>query len=481
MMKLIEISMLSCLIAIGFFGCEKPGNPESASGMKDPDVITVFEVDTESNLKNPYMGWTLYSAFSDIPKAFWTKVDEAAEKYASTLYIRWTWADMEPEEGKYAWEYNDKFKQYVDGAIERGLRLCFRVYTDSYAQGKNASPEWVLGKAQCYPSGNFKTPYGDDPYFLEKYTAFIKAFGAKFNDPTIVDYVDSYGLGHSGEENWIQWIDPENSLEAHNRIVRAYEKAFDKVINVINFGVRNEQEEAVVYDELGFSSRRDGYCSKWFTTSDQIRFSGLFPKQMLVAEACYSSMTDFATTENGKWANWAEYSKDIIDLAINTHANYLDLRDATTTDRWIENNPEGVKLFLAKGGYRLYPAEVRYKYEENKLIVQHSWMNYGIGVLPNDNVHLRNKYKIALGIFDNDGNAVKKVLSQNAEVSGIIGDIPHTFTDEIDFNGIEAGQYSLGIAIINTIENDTKDIKLAVKNARLLNGEWLYAGDIDIR
>ena len=481
MMRLIEISLVSCLAACILYGCRKAETAEYPTGMQDPDVITMFEVDTESNLKNPYMGWTLYSAFSDIPKAFWTKVDQAAEKYAGALYIRWTWADMEPEEGKYAWEYNDKFKQYVDGAIERGLRLCFRVYIDSYAQGKNATPEWVLENAQCYPSGNFKTPYGDDPYFLEKYTNFITAFGSRFNDPSIVDYVDSYGLGWSGEENWIQWLDPDNSIEAHNKIVKTYERAFDKVINVINFGVRNEQEEAVVYDELGFSSRRDGYCSEWFTPSDQVRFSGLFPKQMLVAEACYSSMTDFSTTENGKWSDWTEYSRDIIDLALNTHVNYLDLRDATTTDRWIENNLEGVKQFLAKGGYRIYPAEVRYKSEENILTVQHSWMNYGIGVLPNNNVHLKNKYRISLGIFDDNGNLVKSILSKDAEVSDFIGSSQFTYTDEIDLSDISSGQYRLGIAIINTLENDSKDIKLAVKDATLLTGEWLYAGDVNIK
>lgn len=483
MNKFFRICVFPAILFLMACGCKKDKGPdESDSKMQDPDVIAVFEVDTETNLKNPYMGWTLYSTFADIPKAYWARVDEAAEKYAGALYIRWTWADMEPEEGRYAWEYNDKFKEYVQGAIDRDLRLCFRVYIDSYAQGKNATPEWVLEKAQSYTTdAQYFTPYGDDPYFLEKYTKFIRAFGERFNDPSYVDYVDSYGLGYSGEENNIRWLNPGKSLEAHNTIVKAYEEAFDKVINVINFGVRNDAEEAVVYDELGFSSRRDGYCSHWFTDSDQLRFSGLFPGQILVAEACYSAATDFSNTENAKWADWTDYSRDLIDLALKTHTNYLDLRDATTTARWLDNNPDGVKLYHEKCGYRIYPSEIRYKQEGNSLVVQHSWLNHGIGVLPNNNIHIRYKYRVALGLFDADGNLTSKLLSDGIEVSDLVNGKEIMATDELDLSGIASGKYRLGVAVINTLENDSKDIRLAVRNARLITGEWIYVGDVDIK
>lgn len=480
MYKLFRLFTCTAITALFVCSCEKAPD----GGMTDADVITVFEVDTETNLKNPYTGWTLYCPWSDMPKAYWARVSEAAEKYASTLYIRWTWAAMEPEEGQYAWNNDDKFKQFVEGAKERGIRLCFRVYIDSYAQGRNATPQWVLDNARTYEpngdNGGYLTPYGDDPYFLEKYVKFIEAFGKQFNDPTLVDYVDSYGLGFSGEENNIRWYNENNALDAFSTIVRAYEKAFDKVINVVNYG-KSEEEAAIVYDELGFSTRRDGFCSHWFPVSDQNTFAGMFPEQILIGEACYGYGYDFATAEDGKWGTWENYSRDLIDLALNTHTNYLDLRDATTTLKWLELNPEGVKRYHAQGGYRIYPTEIRYKTDGGKLIVQHSWHNYGTGVLPNNNRHVNYKYKISLGLFDSNGNLAANILSDRIEVSSLVNGTVLQATEEIPLDNLAPGKYRLGAAIVNTLENDSKDITLAVKDATKITGEYVWAGDVEIQ
>lgn len=481
-----RVIMISAAIAaaVAFSGCRKDNGTDGPQKMTDADVITVFEADMETHLRNPYMGWTLYCPFNDIPSAYWRRMDEAAREYASILYIRWTWADMEPSEGQYAWDNNDRFKQFIEGARERGIRLCFRVYVDSYAQGKNATPQWVLDHAESYePNGNnggYLTPYGDDPYFLEKYTNFIRAFGEEFNDPTIVDYVDSYGLGFSGEENNIRWLDEENSIEAFSTIVRAYEEAFDKVVNVVNYG-KSDEEAAIIYDELGFCTRRDGYgMEQWFPAAERMKFASLFPEQMLVAEAGYSYDYDWSVAEGGKYGQWVNYSKDIVKLALETNVNYLDLRDATTTDHWLEENPDGVKEFLSKGGYRICPVEVRYKTENGRLTVQHSWVNYGVGILPNHNPHLGYKYRIALGLFDSEGREVTQLLSDQIEISRLVGGNELMATDEMDLTGIGPGRYRLGIAIINTRENDSKDITLAVKDPEKITGEWVYAGDVSI-
>ena len=233
--------------------CDSDDDGEEIKGA-DADFVVNFDLDAESNLKNPYMGWTLYSEggqVTDRPAAYWALQDEAAQKYAGVYYIRWRWSDLEPEEGKYAWEHNEDFKGLVQGALERGLRLAFRIYVNGRDNLRAATPDYVLDGAETYevPPGH-QTPYADDEFFLEKYTKFIEAFGKKFNDPAIVDYVDSYGLGFWGEEHNIKYKDVSKKYESHNRIVRAYEKAFDKVINVINFGVRDDKQEKVVYDGM---------------------------------------------------------------------------------------------------------------------------------------------------------------------------------------------------------------------------------------
>lgn len=472
------------MLSASFAGaCDSSAKDDSSSAEEWSGVKT-FYPDTGSNLKNPYMGWTLYSEGTDNtdrPQVYWALQDEAAQKYAGVYYIRWRWSDMEPEEGKYAWEYNEDFKGLVQGALDRGLRLAFRVYVNGRDNLRPATPQYVLDGAETYTvSPGHQTPYPDDGFFLEKYTKFIEAFGREFNDPSRVDYVDSYGLGWWGEEHNIQWKDPARRHQAHDRIVKAYEKAFDKVINVINFGVRDDYEDNIVYNDLGFTPRRDGYASEYFPESQQEELAAHFPHTPVVAEACYWRNDPISSYENGKWSTWSSYYHDVVDLAVNTHANYLDLRTPTETDRYLEDALDEVKRFISLGGYRIYPEHVKYRAEGGNLVVEHTWVNIANGVLPNNNVHMRYKYKVSLALFDEEDNIVSQILSDGVEVSELVGDRHIMAEDTIDIAELPSGSYRLGIAIVNTIKNDSEDIRLAVKDPDIITGEWVYVADVAV-
>lgn len=454
-------------------------------GNNEVSATVTFSPDTESNLKNPYMGWTLYSetegAINTNPTLYWTMQDEAARNYAGVYYMRWRWSDLETGEGQYAWDNDPDFKGLIQGALDRGLRLAFRIYVNGRDCSGPATPQYVLDGAETYVvEPGHATPYPDDEFFLEKYTKFIEAFGREFNDPSKVDYVDSYGLGWWGEEHNIQWKDASKKHEAHDRIVRAYEKAFDKVINVVNFGNRDAYEENIVYNELGFTPRRDGYASEWFPESQQNEFAAYFPETPLVAEACYWKSAPISSYENGRWQTWSDYYHDVVDLAVKTHANWLDLRTPVETERYLEEALDEVKKFISDGGYRIYPVEVAYLVSGDELEVEHTWTNIASGVLPNNNVHLRYKYKVSVALFDSDNNIVAQEFSDDVEVSRLVGDTELIGKDTIGIGSLPSGGYSLGIAIVNTLENDSKDIRLAVKDAELITGEWLHVADITV-
>ena len=97
--------------------------------------------------------------------------------YATHLYIRLGWADLEPKEGEYAWVYNDKFKRLIQGAKDRGLKLAFRVYYDNTDYTRTISPEYLkdAGAEGFESNTGFWSPYTDDPVFLAKLEKFIKA------------------------------------------------------------------------------------------------------------------------------------------------------------------------------------------------------------------------------------------------------------------------------------------------------------------
>ncbi len=440
-----------------------------------------YQSDLTSNLKNPYMGWTLYAQnrwrHPDI-KDYWEQQDKGATEYAGVLYIRWKWSSLEPEEGQYAWECDSLFQNLVQGALDRNLRLAFRAFVHT------GTPQYVLDGAQTYENWGIKTPYPDDEFFLEKYTKFIEAFGKRFNDPTIVDYVDSYGLGWWGEGHNIKFKNPERKYETHNRIVEAYAKAFDKVINFINFGLRDEEQQRVVYDELGFAPRRDGYASKWFPKENQQKLITHFPQRPIIAEACYWGKNEigYHIEDEGRivWNSWGEYYEDVVDLALETHANYLDLRTPHESNRHLQEAPESVNKFLSKGGYRIFPDSIRFSINKKNLKVDHTWSNLGVGILPNNNVSLGHKYKVAFALFDKDNNMVQKWISNHVEVGELVNGNSLAGKDVFELNAAVANTYKLCVGIINTRENDSKDITLAIKDAVKITNEWVLVGDVTL-
>jgi hypothetical protein len=151
MKKLIRNLRVILLVTIvfSFSGAVKQ------AAIKD-HYITIYPTeDTTSLIRNPAMGWGLYDdAGGNVANAenYWAVQDEAAKKYASYFYVRWRWSDMEPEEGKYAWLYNDNFKKLIKGALDRDLKLAFRIYVNGQDNIKNGTPSYVkdAGAAKIY-------------------------------------------------------------------------------------------------------------------------------------------------------------------------------------------------------------------------------------------------------------------------------------------------------------------------------------------
>ena len=100
-------------------------------------------------------------------------------------------------------------KALIQGALDRGLKLAFRVYIDGQDNIHNGTPDFVReAGAKGYAvhklwdpanENNNWTPYADDPVFQEKFGNFIRAFAKEFDNPEQVDFIDAYNLGWWGE------------------------------------------------------------------------------------------------------------------------------------------------------------------------------------------------------------------------------------------------------------------------------------------
>ena len=121
--------LLACCLTL-FAGCSDSDSESGQNGIPKGSKAIDLQQDRSGLLRNPCMGWGLYDdAVGNVANAeeYWTAQDEAARNHASFFYIRWRWSEMEPEEGKYAWIYDDNYKKLIQGALDRGLKLCFRI------------------------------------------------------------------------------------------------------------------------------------------------------------------------------------------------------------------------------------------------------------------------------------------------------------------------------------------------------------------
>ena len=213
----------------------------SGDNLQSGDEIISFEPDLDTLIRNPASGWTLYDDANDYvaqANTYWNQQGAAAEKYASIFYWRSRWSELEPEEGKYAWEHDENFKALIQGALDRGLKLAFRVYIDGQDNIHNGTPDFVReAGAKGYAvhklwdpanENNNWTPYADDPVFQEKFGNFIRAFAKEFDNPEQVDFIDAYNLGWWGEGHHVQYLNNNNKFKVYQWITDLYAKNFKK-------------------------------------------------------------------------------------------------------------------------------------------------------------------------------------------------------------------------------------------------------------
>jgi len=447
-------------------------------------------------LRNPAMGWVLYSETlgSDLFRNaddYWKQADPSVPS-ASIFYIRCTWAQMEPEEGHYAWKEDANFQELIDGAFQRHLKLAFRVVTNSKDCRQQATPDWVHaagadGYTEKGTGGrDLWTPSVKDPVFREKLEKFVQAFAKEFDDPSRVDFIDGCGLGWWGEMHHLN-IDSTDNWEVYEWICHTYGAAFHRVLlgtqvfsPLSNFGKYDD----MAFYKYGYVARRDSLGSSWMPAIN--RFQELYPKIPFFGESCY-----FALDTMGDWKKDHKNFQTVRDVlqaayndAIACHANTLDLREPRDAAVAMREASDLVASFIAKGGYRLYPVSVEFPptFTANQpVIINHTWKNLGVGIMANDNPRWNRKYHVAFALLD---PVTEKVVATAVDPDAD----PGTWvTDQEESNVYHAqflpppapNHYLLATAIVNTLNGNQPEIQLATTDLQQSDG-WSILGDINV-
>ena len=488
--------LLPILVALS--GCSADSTVESQETIatretrEAQDVTVQPEEDQTGVIRNPAMGWVLYAdAFADFPQAnaYWDSQDPYAGS-ASIFYIRLPWSQLEPTEGVYAWEYDQNFKDLIQGALDRGLKLAFRIYVDSEGSYQQATPGYVIsaGAEGIVDANGRWNPYVDDSVFQEKFSSFLNAFASKYNDPAVVDFVDGNGLGRWGEGNQLKLLG-DDVYGVLRWITGTYAANFTRVLlgvqyNKSSTGFGLDNMDAVALQDYGYVIRKDTLgLPYWFIEADKERIRSHFPGVPFYGENVYQYLQS-----RQRWAD--DYDtlyaalEAVLNDALSLHANTLDLRIPEDTEAWFSEAPDLVQEFIVRGGYRLIPAEITYPDrigQGGALTIAHTWKNTGVGVLPNNKPQWNYKYKVAFALIDPaTGQVVFSAVDGAAEPSDWVEGGQYSYTLKVFPDSVPAGSYKLGCAIIDSTMDNTPAINLAILNEKTNSG-WYILGDILVK
>ena len=362
----------------------------------------------------------------------------------SVVYIRFNWADAEPEEGTFNWKLID---DVIAAWKPRDATVAMRVMTcNAHSSGYYSSPKWLFD-AGCKgfeylvggddpTSGGRRVPRIEpdyaDPIYLEKHGTFLKTLGERYDGSPEVEFLDigSYGV-------WGEWHTQHPAPVAmREQIVDLYLRAFRKTPLVF----MSDDAEVLNYAlSHGTGFRRDGVGSpwheqNWIGSKRYARVAGMDEtwKRALVV---FEWFGDYAYLQSRHWSLDAA-----VNFMLNNHATLINDNIGRVPE---EAMPQLEKLARVAGA-RFVLRELAHEKTVQRgapLTLQMKWSNVGVG-------KLHRPYVLRLYLVD---GTTKSVFSADAKVdprSWLPGD--HSATESIPIPAsLDPGEYVIALALID--------------------------------
>jgi hypothetical protein len=334
--------------------------------------VTVRPVEIDEILYNPGMG------FADFHFGFGHPPPADHYPRSTVAYFRWSWADLEPAEGQYAFEFVDRI---IEQAKAKGERLAFRIVAE-YEQG---SPRWLLDKgiASIKETDGIFPDY-NNPVFLDYHEKLIKAFGERYGASPDIDHVDIGSVGCWGEWNTACCL-PEQRPQC-----QAFFPSEANQIKITDWYFTYFQEVPLVSLHSGLlkygAARGAGWRGDcfgdygYFTPTWNHMEHAYVPvlRDPVIGDAWKRGPVQFEVC--GVMQDWYDKGFDIdriLRQGLDWHVSVLNAKSAPVPEAW---RPK-VEEFLKKMGYRLVLREFSHQAEAgagDRLVLQSSWENVGV-------------------------------------------------------------------------------------------------------
>lgn len=362
----------------------------------------------------------------------------------SVAYVRFNWADAEPEEGHYRWALID---DVIAAWRPHGVTVALRVMTcNAHSQGYYTSPKWLFDagcKGHEYlrggddpTSGGRRIPRIEpdyaDPLYLEKHGAFLRALGARYDGHPDLEFVDigSYGI-------WGEWHTPRPApLEVRQRIVDLYLAAFRRTPLVF----MSDDAEVLAYAlSRGTGFRRDGVGSPWHEQNwiGSPKYAGV-PDMGEVwkrAPIVFEWFGDYDYLRSRQWSFEAA-----VDFMLRNHVTVIHDNLGRVPPQALPRLLELARRAGARFVLReiVHPAAVR---PGTALPLTLTWANTGVGRMPR-------AYRLHLALADAAGRRVTETQAPADPQQWLPGE--HTVEAGLPVPAtLAAGEYAVLVALLD--------------------------------
>jgi len=362
----------------------------------------------------------------------------------SVVYIRFNWADIEPEPGKYHWEILD---DVIAAWKPRGGAVAFRVMTcNAHSAGYYTSPKWLFD-AGCkgfeYLSGGDDPTSGGkriprlepdyaDPLYLARHGEFLAALGQRYDGNSAVEFLDigSYGI-------WGEWhTSHPASVEVRQQIVDLYLRAFRQTPLVF----MSDDAEVLNYALAhGAGFRRDGVGSPWH-------------EQNWIGSKKYAQVQGMADTWQRapvvfEWYGNYDYLRSkgwSFDAAVKFMlSNHVALINDNVGQVPPEAMPQLEKLARLAGA-RFVLRELGHEQTVKRgapLHLEMRWANVGVG-------KLYHTYVLRVFLLDTQGRVAFTADAKADPRQWLPGE--HTMVEPFDLPGsLSIGEYTLAVELVD--------------------------------
>ena len=429
----------------------------------DP-TVTVRPREIKDVLYNPGMG------LADFHFGFGHPPSNDEYPRQTVAYFRWSWSDLEPEEGQYAFDFVDRI---ISQAKEKGETLAFRIMTDY----KVGSPAWLLNKGVgSVAVGRGIFPDYNNPTFLQYHEKLIKAFGERYAGSPDIDHVDIGSVGCWGEWNMACC----QGVEAQ---CKQYYPVEDNVIKITEWYLKYFAGTPLVMLKggplkyavsRGAGWRGDcfgdyGYFSPTWNHMEHVYTRAL--QDPAIAGAWKNAPVQFEVC--GVMQEWVEKGFDIdliLKKGLEWHVSVLNAKSSPIPAEW---RPR-INAFLTKIGYRFvlrqmtHTAAIR---PSQKLSLRSQWEN--VGVAP-----IYHEWPLAYRLRSAEDQIVAQ-WSSTTRLRRWLPGTQHEVDDAVIVSAdVPAGSYVLDVAILDQ-KGFVPFVDLAISGKR--QDGWYPISTVSIR